>query len=422
MIGLRIGVGSLGFLCLSAALVMVLEQIGALSGFGGELALVALAIGVGGASLWLIWQMAPDSISTSPSVAVPHVPQPVKAEQIKDDAAGAGISESVRLVPQLPGVNTAGNGSWLGGHPMMPQGMDWPEIDGKPGHFLAQINCASLPDQLWNRQGPRRGAMVFFRAEHPDSGTLPVHVMHVDGPLYDTALPEGVERRPHWPLNIQFGEDETKGLSAEPNWSALHDVDLTHAAFQPFDTISARLLRDHLRDVSDEGAEFQPEVLNRVLQALTEISGGTSATTGHASGFQERMNTLHEQETDLFSSINGFMSAHPRLAMSYFHAFERHCRCVYTTAPSALPDAQRAVFEPFWRHSAHHESGSIGQGVAAATAATGHKASGAELLLELPSSELLGWKFGKGRALRVYAPPEDVAIGRFSRAWGCVAV
>lgn len=59
MIGLRIGVGSLGFLCLSAALVMVLEQIGALSGFGGELALVALAIGVGGASLWLIWQMAP---------------------------------------------------------------------------------------------------------------------------------------------------------------------------------------------------------------------------------------------------------------------------------------------------------------------------------------------------------------------------
>ncbi|MBL8046384.1 MAG: DUF1963 domain-containing protein, partial [Anaerolineales bacterium] len=39
--------------------------------------------------------------------------------------------------------------------PRLPSGTEWPQIDGEPADFLAQIDCASLPPALWNGLGPR---------------------------------------------------------------------------------------------------------------------------------------------------------------------------------------------------------------------------------------------------------------------------
>jgi hypothetical protein len=108
---------------------------------------------------------------------------------------------------------------------------------------------------------------------------------------------------------------------------------------------------------------------------------------------------------------------HRAAARYYFGAFERDCRRVYTEDPGRLPAAQRALFEPFWAHSARQETGSIGTDDLRVPTGPGR----AELLLELPSSELLGWMFGEGRALRIYAQPGDLARGALDRAWGSVA-
>ena len=39
--------------------------------------------------------------------------------------------------------------SWLSGCPHLPEPFNWPLRDGKPLHFLGQIDCAALPDGIW---------------------------------------------------------------------------------------------------------------------------------------------------------------------------------------------------------------------------------------------------------------------------------
>lgn len=53
--------------------------------------------------------------------------------------------------------------SWLGGLPMMPKLQRWPrDLEGAPLHFIAQICCADLPENLWAGMGPRKGWLLLF--------------------------------------------------------------------------------------------------------------------------------------------------------------------------------------------------------------------------------------------------------------------
>lgn len=53
--------------------------------------------------------------------------------------------------------------SWLGGLPQMPSAMKWPrDKERSPLHFVAQVCCADLPDDLWGGIGPRSGWLLLF--------------------------------------------------------------------------------------------------------------------------------------------------------------------------------------------------------------------------------------------------------------------
>jgi hypothetical protein len=87
--------------------------------------------------------------------------------------------------------------SWLGGLPQMPDDVPWPcNPDGDPLHFLAQIACADLPNECWNRSGPREGWLLLFFNIHCEeefddddvSVLRDVQVLHV--------VPLGPEREP----------------------------------------------------------------------------------------------------------------------------------------------------------------------------------------------------------------------------------
>lgn len=62
--------------------------------------------------------------------------------------------------------------SWIGGLPMLPDGIEWPRARNReypdageiPLNFAAQIACADLPPDLWGGLGPREGWLVFFVA------------------------------------------------------------------------------------------------------------------------------------------------------------------------------------------------------------------------------------------------------------------
>jgi len=101
------------------------------------------------------------SAGGAPPTPPPAVP-PAKQPQ---------ISESVTAVlrRQVP-VRGEAPRSWLGGLPMMPEGVEWPrgvnpeypDQGEVPLHFLAQIACEDLPKDLWGGVGPRNGWLLFF--------------------------------------------------------------------------------------------------------------------------------------------------------------------------------------------------------------------------------------------------------------------
>ena len=93
------------------------------------------------------------------------------------DAAQNDMDPSVILKPIIrPGPSEAG---WFGGEPMLPSDVAWPQIDGVPLDFLAQIDLAKIPPNIWSGLGPRDGHLVFFG--HPDK--CKAKVLHVCGDL-----------------------------------------------------------------------------------------------------------------------------------------------------------------------------------------------------------------------------------------------
>lgn len=85
---------------------------------------------------------------------------------------GQNISESISVIlrRQIPVRHDEPPRSWLGGLPMMPEAIEWPRglnpesRDGvaEPLHFVAQIACADLSQELWAGLGPRTGWLLFF--------------------------------------------------------------------------------------------------------------------------------------------------------------------------------------------------------------------------------------------------------------------
>ena len=63
------------------------------------------------------------------------------------------------IVPLAAGEDSR---SWLGGCPHLPDPFSWPQRDGKPLHFVGQIDCAALPRDIWGGLGPRTGWLAFF--------------------------------------------------------------------------------------------------------------------------------------------------------------------------------------------------------------------------------------------------------------------
>ena len=125
------------------------------------------------------------------------------------EAHQAAVSETMSVVlrRQIPPRLDQPSRSWIGGLPQMPDEMEWPrsissespQQGERPLHFLAQVCCADLPQELWGGLGPRDGWLLLFIdpnqgcPEGPDA----FKVLHIDalgpereppfdlGPVYD---------------------------------------------------------------------------------------------------------------------------------------------------------------------------------------------------------------------------------------------
>jgi hypothetical protein len=102
------------------------------------------------------------------------------------------VTETVTVVlrRQIPPRFGEPPRSWLGGLPMLPDGVAWPrsvsseypDRGERPLHFVAQICAADLPPALWAGLGPRHGWLLLFIdpnqgcPEGPDA----FHILHTE--------------------------------------------------------------------------------------------------------------------------------------------------------------------------------------------------------------------------------------------------
>lgn len=138
-----------------------------------------------------------------------------------------GVEEDVSVVlrRQIPPRGEPAR-SWLGGLPMLPEAIEWPRgvnpekpAEGEvPMHFVAQVCCADLPDNLWGGLGPRDGWLLLFvngnTCEQDNRGVWRL--------LHTTEL--GKERHPPQDIGpihdgvYTGGSDWTQNRTSYPRW------------------------------------------------------------------------------------------------------------------------------------------------------------------------------------------------------------
>jgi hypothetical protein len=107
------------------------------------------------------WLRPESTASTQPQQPRPQPRQPQSQPQTED--------VTVFLRKQVPPRDEPPR-SWIGGHPMMPEHIEWPrginperKDDGPvPLHFVCQIALADCPPELWGGHGPREGWLLLF--------------------------------------------------------------------------------------------------------------------------------------------------------------------------------------------------------------------------------------------------------------------
>lgn len=133
---------------------------------------------------------------------------------------------------------------WVGGAPCLAPGAQWPQSDGAPASFLAQVDLAALPRTLWRGYGPREGWLRLFLGA---DGTPHLRRSASKG------APTGTrDTGPAWPL--AFAPAPARPAPEDP-------FDLTSPACQPVDLATARALLAAIGAELDRGEAF--------LEALT---------------------------------------------------------------------------------------------------------------------------------------------------------
>ncbi len=379
---------------------------------------------------------------------------------------------ALRLVPQIPPRDAISTTSWLGGRPRLPAGTEWPKIDDQPADFLAQIDCASLPRDLWDGLGPRDGTLAFFiHRRRPD-----MRVLHLRDPGAPVAPPfalndpEGwfgpygnlgsgdlasftVRAFPEWPVDLvslRPGEADPReeGDPDEPGRALYdHGYDIADPAFHPFDwgsmTAMVALLEIRLGEMAMEDAPGDDEederkrraAINREATArareIVAIVHDSAARDAFAAGDATAvMAALHairwaaavrtidpETGAERTETITLPLTTHRADADLWVHDYQmmlfdraKHAWCAN---PDHLSAPMRAFYEPWWQELAAREMAAAGH------APFRHIADFDEdrdaVLIELPTSGLMSRRFGDGDNLVVTIDKADLAIGNFSK-------
>ena len=399
-----------------------------------------------------------------------------RIERADADTDGNTDAVSLRLVPQIPPRDAILTTSWLGGRPRLPVGTEWPQIDGEPADFLAQIDCASLPPALWDGLGPRDGALAFFIHRRG----YRMQVMHLGDADVAVTPPLALDDPDGWfgpHGGLRFGELEPFAIRAFPEWpvdlvavrpgdpdpridadsadlaATLYNrsYDIADPAFHPFDwgsmTAMVALLEMRLdRLMTDptpppgaspeaiveleQRAAINREARTRAEEIIAIVHDSAAHEAFSASDATAVMAALHaihwaravhrvdpETGAETHETVTLPLTTHRADAHLWVHDYQTilfdRAKHAWCANPESLSAPMRAFYEPWWQDLAAREM-----------AAMGHEpfryvhdfdADRDAVLLELPTSGLMSRMFGDGDNLVVTIDKADLAVGDFSK-------
>ena len=155
-----------------------------------------------------------------------------QARLMSEAASAAGLPPDV-IDRSLPAVRVRScispsrirvGASRFGGRPDLPTGYPWPQHQGTPMAFLAQLRCEELSAALAAGDVPADGLLVVFVAMEPFDGTMVTEQAHL------AVIPaDGLKRRP-WPAGLPAEARFMPSLAApEPMLSPPNRFELTDA-------------------------------------------------------------------------------------------------------------------------------------------------------------------------------------------------
>jgi len=386
----------------------------------------------------------------------------------RNQAAKESAAPYVRLTPSnQPEVDSAG---WFGGAPRLPKGFIWPDISGKPGIFVCQIDLAKLPKDIWSGVGPRHGFFAFFLNLEGSQA----HVAHVDADLMSQQGPEYTDT--YWARPAK-GTDAATAAHA-PEWAVTatcHSgpppapagfrlgkhpdfpdprsnevLNLADAAFHPINADTFNALIDGIEENISQRKKLVTSFLSKSLKdddrkTLEDYAATMQATAKQFQDIKAELAPYLENYDGakiapflskigdlplrgfrfLDTDANGVAEldlheyqvsgAHPVFSQSwqtaYLGALYDHGRY----APAALPAPQRARLEAIWALEAQYETGSMGYAPQGHIYTPHGPASKNEVLLELKTSNLLGWCWGDMYSIVFLISRADLAKGRYDR-------
>lgn len=385
------------------------------------------------------------------------------------DAAKKDTGPSVILKPVIrPGPPEAG---WFGGEPMLPPHVDWPEIDGVPLCFLAQIDLAKLPTHIWSGLGPREGFLVFFN--HPNR--CDAKVLHVRGNLAlcsaDVPLPNFLWTRddgaaaPRYPYYNKFPVTATEHVGQMPEpvgWMPGRSskfpppfggdkerLDVASPQHLPFDSASLDILITCMSDAIDMrlrqcALQLDKDPLEEARRKLLHIQSAANKTRKIFDGavHNVKLQSFDPERIDAFvketaclalthfdlirGSDNRAADINP-VAMSlidpdrskwigeYLNKLDNHLFQCFVQEPNKIPPHHRDRIEQICEFRAAHECGGMSHSPRGFIYTPHGSGSSNEVLLELPSSNLTGWLWGDTYSLVFLIDRKALKRGEFDK-------
>ncbi len=399
----------------------------------------------------------------------------VEREAHRDDGQDAE-AVTLRLVPQIPPGDTILTTSWLGGRPRLPAGMDWPQIDGEPADFLAQIDCTQLPRDLWDGLGPRDGALAFFihrrgyhmRVVHMrDTDAAVAPPLALDDPDgwfgphgglgFGDLAPFAVRAFPEWPVDlvaVRPGDaDPRVDADANEPGATLYSrsYDIADPAFHPFDwgsmTAMVALLEMRLDRLATDAvpppgataeaivemerrAAINREARTRAAEIIAIVHDSAAKDAFLASDAAAVMTALHavhwakavnsvdpETGAERVETITLPLTTHRADANLWVHDYQTilfdRAKHAWCANPDSLSAPARAFYEPLWRDLAAREMAAIGHEPFRYVHDFDEDRDA--VLIELPTSGLMSRMFGDCDNLVVTIDKADLAVGDFSK-------